>query len=75
MKRIIYLLFVFCCLQFLKPVFSFEKKGYTVNMVIFAGGKFHENVRQALHLGVIFAGITFGCYFCNISNATSIAVY
>ena len=28
---------------------------YTVNVVIFAGGKFSENGRQTLHVGVIFA--------------------
>ena len=27
---------------------------YTVNVVIFAGGKFHENVGKAFHVGVIF---------------------
>ena len=27
---------------------------YTVNVVIFAGGKFRENVDKAFHVGVIF---------------------
>ena len=26
----------------------------TVNVVIFAGGKFHKNIRKTFHLGVIF---------------------
>ena len=44
---------------------------HTVNVVIFAGGKFRKNERQTLHVGVnfaipvtaIFIAVYRGCYF------------
>ena len=46
---------------FLKPTSSYITQGqsikvntYTVNMVIFAGGNFRENVAKTFNVGVIF---------------------
>ena len=43
-----------CKSLMLSPIFKRLYVLYTVNVVIFAGGKFRENVGKTFHVGVIF---------------------